>query len=729
MRRMRKEFGGTSMKKIFCMTLVCLFLLSCLPAFSASTYRLSPSKNSLTLAPGESAVLTVKITPVNLVNHRVTWSSDNEFVASVDQKGKVTGKTAGSTYIRATIETGDSCRVSVKVSGAPITTLVLSETSLQLEVGESHTLTYTLNQTADDQRVRWSSEDPSVATVDKNGVVTAKGGGVTNIILTAVNGMTDTCSVYVPSEVTRIELYPDEVHVGIGSTTPVDAYVFPGNARDRELLWESSDERIAVVDQNGQVTGVSAGDCLIRATSKNGIRGLAHVYVSILPDALEFSGDCVVLSKKDRTRQLAPVVTPAGAEGCHIDWASSDESVVTVKDGFLTAQGYGSAVVSASALNGVGAGVTVYVCEPPTDVSFSLSTYALPLDGDGTSVSVVFLPPDTMVESYSLSIDDTSVATVSPDGVLTPVSYGTCTLTLTAEGGLTCSAEVKVFENAKALYVSQTAAELKQYEFLPITVFTETGKPYLSDLSWSSTDESVCVYTSDGCLYGKQPGSAILTFSAPGTSLTCRISVTVTRDRERKGDVVCLTFDNGPGPYTRDILEVLDRYGVKATFFLLGEKVADNTQAVQALGASDHEIGNHTWNNSAVSSDTFEETAANLAKTDSAVKKYAGRKPTVLRAPDAMLPKALFTSLIDTRCFITRGTDLGDRTGSVEDILAAAEAARYSGCILTLHDAGPHTAEALDRLLSEWLREGCRFVTVSELMELTGPKEGVYRTR
>lgn len=714
------------MKKVLVYTLVCLLIWSCLPA-QAVSYRVSPSKSSVTLAPGETEQLSCKISPSNLVNHTVTWSSDNSYVASVDKNGKVLAKAAGSTYIRATIETGDSCRITVKVSGNPVTRLTLSETTVEMEVGQTHTLTYILNDTADDKRVKWSSEDTSVAKVDSNGCVKAVGGGVTTITLTCVNGMTDTCIVYVPSDVNKIELVPAESHVGIGSSMELDAYVYPGNARDRSLTWESSDETVAVVDPDGRVTGLKEGSCLIRAMGVNGVYGLSHVYVSSLPETLSLSGNCVVLSKSSRTRQLTYEVTPESAASCHIDWSSSDESVVTVENGLITARGYGSCVVSASALNGVGAGVTVYVCETPESVRFTSDSYSIPMGGEGVKVNVRFEPEGSMLEHYTVITDDESIARVSPDGTLEAVSYGSCSLRLTSEAGLSCSAAVRVYENASALYVSETVVEIGQYEFHPITVFSETGKPYLSDLNWTSADESVCVYTSDGCLYGKHPGSTRITFSSPGTSLTCQVYVTVVASERPAGDLIALTFDNGPDKYTDEILTVLDKYGIPATFFLLGENVDKNKTVMAALGASVHELGNHTWNNSSVASDPLEETAANLEKTDRAVKKQAGREPTVLRAPDAMLPSALFGSLIDTRRFISRGTDMEDvSAGSAEEICRRARESRTSACILTFHDCGPYTAEALDHLLGEWLRDGCRFVTVSEMMEILGAGNGVF---
>ena len=728
--RPKKHEGDERMKRITAWFLCLVTALFCLYAAFADGYTLKLSPTSIRLAPGESRSLAWSVEPKNLVTHTLTFTSDNPYVASVDDKGKITGKAAGSTRVRATLETGTSRSVTVTVTGQPVTRLTITNPEVQLEVGETAVLEYTINESADDKRVKWSSDDTSVATVDKNGKVTAVGGGVATVTLLAVNGMTATAIIYVPSEVKRIQIDPAEAYLGIGASMELDAYVFPGNARNRELIWESRDESIARVDQNGVVTGVSEGDCYIRAMCANGVYATTLLHVSLLPMSLSLSPAVVVLTRDDKTRTLTVGAIPAGAENAPLTWSSSDEAVVSVAGGVLTAKGYGQAQVSAEAVNGVRAEVTVYVSEPPTSVRFESSAYTLPQDGDSIRLVPVFSPEGSITRDYTFSVDDESVAIVDKDGNLTPLSYGVCRVTLTTAGGLSCQADVRVYENVKSLRAAESNVVMKQYEFRPVTLYSETGKPYLSEPTAFVDDENVCVYA-NGQLYAKNPGKARVTFSNPGTTVTCQVNVTVLESDAVFTRCVALTFDNGPDKYTSDILDVLSAYGVKATFFVLGTSIEAHPEQMALLGASPHELGNHTYDNSSIASGSVAETASGLQKTDQLCQAAAGRTPTVLRAPDALLPAGLFSSFLDTRRFIGRGFDMNDTDGtlSFEQLYEGALACTYNTSVLTFHDCGPNTAEALKLLVPELLKRGYRFLTVSELIEYTGNEEMVFSTK
>lgn len=78
--------------------------------------------------------------------------------------------------------------------------------------------------------MRWSSDDEAVATVDGKGKVKAVGYGTAVVTVMAVNGKTASATVYVPSDVQSVMLYPEEVLLPPGERVTLDAYVFPGNA-------------------------------------------------------------------------------------------------------------------------------------------------------------------------------------------------------------------------------------------------------------------------------------------------------------------------------------------------------------------------------------------------------------------------------------------------------------------------------------------------------------------
>ena len=171
------------------------------PAAAVPVESVSLDKTTLGLTEGETARLTATVEPSNATNKSVTWSSDNESVATVTN-GVVTAVGAGTATI--TVTTVDqsktaTCEVTVTAATVPVTGVTLNKTSTSLYVGDTETLTATAEPSdATNKNVTWSSDDTSVATVDASGLVTAVAPGTAVItVTTADGGKTATCTVTV----------------------------------------------------------------------------------------------------------------------------------------------------------------------------------------------------------------------------------------------------------------------------------------------------------------------------------------------------------------------------------------------------------------------------------------------------------------------------------------------------------------------------------------------------
>ena len=168
----------------------------------------SLNTNSLTLEEGGTATLTATITPSNATDQNVTWSSDNQNVATVDQNGEVTAVSAGTATITVTTADGSktaTCAVTVTAATVPVTGVTLSQNQASLYYNRTpNTLTLTATVAPDNatnQAVTWTSSDSTVATVDQNGVVTALARGTAVITATAADGRgaSASCTVTVSS--------------------------------------------------------------------------------------------------------------------------------------------------------------------------------------------------------------------------------------------------------------------------------------------------------------------------------------------------------------------------------------------------------------------------------------------------------------------------------------------------------------------------------------------------
>ena len=157
---------------------------------------------------GGTAKLTATISPTeHISSDKITWSSSNTDVATVNDIGVVTAKANGSATIIAKAVNGKtaSCKVTVQYkTEIPITAVKLNTTNLTLNKGKTSTLvaTITPSNTTQSKTITWSSSNTNIATVSSTGVVTAKASGATTITAKTSNGKTATCKITVPTEVT-----------------------------------------------------------------------------------------------------------------------------------------------------------------------------------------------------------------------------------------------------------------------------------------------------------------------------------------------------------------------------------------------------------------------------------------------------------------------------------------------------------------------------------------------
>ena len=241
-------------------------------------------KNSLELKVGEEDTLVATVVP-SQASQIVTWTSSDESVATVDENGKVTAVGVGTAIITAKTDNGltTTCEVTVKPVVIPVEGVTLDKTELALTEGETGALTATVNpDNASNKKVTWTSSDPTIASVDENGNVTAHKAGTVTITATTEDGSkTASCTVTVNPAVipvTGVTLDKNALNLGKGETQQLTATVNPENASNKNVSWTSSDESVATVDENGNVTAVGRGTATITVTTEDG----------------EFTATCVV---------------------------------------------------------------------------------------------------------------------------------------------------------------------------------------------------------------------------------------------------------------------------------------------------------------------------------------------------------------------------------------------------------------------------------------------------
>ena len=235
-----------------------------------------------------------------------------------------------------------------------VSNVTLNETSLTLNVGEEAMLTPTISPAgAMDKNVTWASDSSSVATVDRNGKVTAKAPGTATITAT-VDGQYATCKVTVPKLVTSVSLNKDELTLTTGNTEKLIATVEPNDATNQTVEWKSDDENIATVDMNGTVTAKAPGTTTITVTSTDGSNKSDSCTVTVkrLVTSVSLNKNTLTLTTGS-SETLSVTVTPNDAATKTVEWKSSDEKIASVdQNGKVTAVAPGTTTITATSKDG-----------------------------------------------------------------------------------------------------------------------------------------------------------------------------------------------------------------------------------------------------------------------------------------------------------------------------------------------------------------------------------------
>ena len=320
----------------------------------------------LLISVGESRKLSATVKPSGATNKEVSWTSNNESVATVDSNGNVKGLKEGSATITVTTKDGSktaTCKVTVSkpASTISVTGVSLNKTSLSLTVGGSQSLSATVSPSnASDKSVSWKSSDTSVATVDGSGNVKAVKAGTATITVTTKDGSkTATCKVTVKSSsvaVTSISLNKTDLYLSEGESEKLIVTFNPSDATNKEVTWESDTPSKATVDNNGNVKAVEVGTAIISVTTKDGsriARCLVHVSAAVISvTGVSVSPTSVTLAEGER-KELTATVKPSNATKKSVTWTSSNTTVATVStSGLVTAKSAGTATITVTTVDG-----------------------------------------------------------------------------------------------------------------------------------------------------------------------------------------------------------------------------------------------------------------------------------------------------------------------------------------------------------------------------------------
>lgn len=237
------------------------------------------NKTTTKIKVDETETLVATVSPSDATNKNVTWKSSDETIATV-ANGVVTGKKEGNATITVTTQEGSkvaTCNVTVEENEeeptvVEVTGVELDKTEDEIKVGETVTLKANiLPENATNKNITWKSSDETIATVE-NGVVTGKKAGKATITVTTRDGNhTANCDIEVTRvEVTGVTLNKNTLNLEVGDKGNLVATIEPKEATQKQVKWESLNEKVATISETGIIKAISEGKTTIRVITIDG---------------------------------------------------------------------------------------------------------------------------------------------------------------------------------------------------------------------------------------------------------------------------------------------------------------------------------------------------------------------------------------------------------------------------------------------------------------------------
>lgn len=504
-------------------------------------------EKSVVLFSGQTVTVEPVLTPANSTD-TLKWECDDTAVATVDEKGVITGIAPGDTYVFVTAYNGalQTCftRIAVTVYDA-MQGIALPQQEYAMNEGESIIITPVLApQTAHNQTINWTLSNSAVATTapvrgsETEIEVTAVAGG--SVMLTAETeegGYRASCLIIVaplPTDTpepsappeptatpvkipTKVVVKPATKFLKVGKTFYVKATV-TGSTKNKKVKWTSSKKKVCTVTQSGKVKGKKIGTAYIKATARDGSGASARCKVRVVRPITKLR---IKPSEADvligDILKLKTVIKPKNATIKKVKWSTKDANIATVdSSGQVIGVAVGLVEIKAKAQDGSGksarAYITVKEAVEATGVTVENSQITL-AKGKAAQSGIVAAPANT-TSSIRYYSDNKKVASVDSRGKIKTHKVGQATIYGETDNGKVGYCEVLVVDlNRKGLV-------MRQYDTEQLRV-----NEINNGVTWYSKDINIASVDETGLVTGRKKGTTIVYAIINGVKLGCRVKV------------------------------------------------------------------------------------------------------------------------------------------------------------------------------------------------------------
>lgn len=495
----------------------------------------------LNLFVGESSNLEYGIMPASATNKKVSWTSSDDSIVAVDSKGKVSAKSEGSATIVVSALDGSKksakCKVNVTKKEIVEKSITLIESSKTLYVGDKYLLDPVVQPNANlKSKIVYTSSDEKVATVDKNGNIIAKKEGNANITLTLKDEkISATFKVIVKNvDVSSVQVSPHSVTLETGSTINLQTTISPNNATNKNVTYTSSNSSIATVSSDGKITAISSGNCNITVTSNNNKTDIVNVTVNekVIPVTsvnASIKNESIAIGG---TTSISATVNPSNATDKTLTYTSSNTKVATVDNkGIVKAISPGTVTITVATSSGLKSNLSLIVTPKFVNKLVISSANSSIYIGKTTQLTTTITPSDATNKGVTYTSSNNKIATVSQNGIVTGISQGEVTITVSTNDGsnLKTSLKIKVLPiEVSAIKVDKTSVKMSKNSTVTLKTTISPSTATNKSVTYKSSNTKVATVSSSGVIKGVSNGKATVTItSVDNTNIKTSVEVEV----------------------------------------------------------------------------------------------------------------------------------------------------------------------------------------------------------
>jgi uncharacterized protein YjdB len=521
----------------------------------------APALSSITVSPAVFSIATGQSRQLSAVgvyndgssqdvSSQVTWNALSTSVATVDSSGLVTGVSAGSSSITATLGSIHGTATAT-VSSALLTSIVITPATASIATGQSQSFAasgiFSDGSTTDiTNSVTWNSSATNVATVDASGLATGVSAGAANITATSGSVTSSPAALTVTAAVlTEIDIAPDDQYIPVGGQYPLTLTGTFSDSTTQTITnatWSASDSSLASVDPNtGVVTGVAnSNETPVTITaSYGGMSSTTNVYItSAVAESLQLTpASASIASGTTQQYQVNQVYSDGSIQPvtAGLSWLSSSASVAGINsNGLATGLAPGQTTITVAYGSMTATASLTVTTATLTNVVVTPVTTVVGINGNVQFTATGIFSDNSTQDLTSQAVwssSNASFALIDAGGLASGLSAGTTTITA-SYGSVSGSATLTV---TTATLVSITITPSNpivpphaRVQLTAIGTFSDGSQLVLSGVSWHTNSARYAMVNGNGVLRTKKATNQPVAVYAKLNGITGQTTVTIT---------------------------------------------------------------------------------------------------------------------------------------------------------------------------------------------------------